>query len=262
MALRRRGSGPPIVLVHGNSCSSRCYVKQFDSYLAERFALLALDLPGHGASPPPAVPEQGYSLPGHAGALVAAAASLGAEDAVFVGWSMGGHVVLEAAPLLPRASGFLIFGTPPIARFDDFVRAVTDDPAGQAAFSEAPSEQEVRALLQLFFRSGTGAPEMFVEDFANTDPRARSLLGASVASGKLRDEVQVVGRLAAPLAVLHGADERVIVNRRYLDEMVMPSLWRGSVQEIPKAGHAAQWENPERFNSLLEAFALDCARHR
>jgi hypothetical protein len=38
----------------------------------------------------------------------------------------------------------------------------------------------------------------------------------------------------------------------------MPTLWRGSVQEVPEAGHAAQWENAPVFDRLVGEFAREC----
>ena len=58
--------------------------------------------------------------------------------------------------------------------------------------------------------------------------------------------------------MLHG-DEEQLVNRRYFDSVAMPTLWRGAVQTIPDAGHMPQWEMPEAFNALIEAFVRDTA---
>src|ERR1700677_4384860 len=44
------GQGPPVVLIHGNSSSSSVFSRQLDGALGERFRLIAVDLPGHGAS--------------------------------------------------------------------------------------------------------------------------------------------------------------------------------------------------------------------
>src|SRR5690242_3554348 len=96
LAVRRSaGRGPTIVLVHGNSCSSRCFERQLESALARRCRMIAIDLPGHGDSPPAADPDTGYTLPGYADALLKVARELDATGAVFVGWSLGGHIVLE-----------------------------------------------------------------------------------------------------------------------------------------------------------------------
>lgn len=259
LSVRRRGRGTPIVLCHGNSCSSRSFEKQLDSALADRFQLVAIELPGHGDSPPASSPERDYSLGGHAAAVAAAVRELDVSGAVFVGWSLGGHVLLEASALLPEAAGFFIFGAPPIATLDDFSRATFDAPGIEAAFREDCSDEEVRAFASCLFRPGYPVPQLFIDDFRRTDPRARSFLAANAAEGKLRDEVRIVEELEVPLAVVHGVRERV-VRRGYFDQVSMPTLWRGAVQEIAGAGHAPQWETPERFNELLADFALDCAR--
>ena len=44
------GSGPAIVLVHGNSASSRAFARQLDGPLGAKYRIIAPDLPGHGGS--------------------------------------------------------------------------------------------------------------------------------------------------------------------------------------------------------------------
>lgn len=251
------GDGPPILLVHGNSGSGAAFQRQLEGELGRRFRLLAVDLPGHGASARAADPVTGYTLPGHAAALLAVAEALGSEDAVFAGWSLGGHVVLEAAPHLPRAAGFCIFGAPPVGKPPAMDRAFLPNPAMAAAFTEAPSEAEMRALIDSWMRPGTAPPEAFCEDFRRADGRARATLGASVESLDFADEVAIVRSLDRPLAVLHGAHEQ-LVSLAYVEALEMPTLWRGAVQVLPDAGHAIQWESPEVFEALLGDFVRHC----
>ena len=52
------GKGPAAVLIHGNSSSSRVFSRQLDGPLGERFRLVAVDLPGHGASDDAKRPER------------------------------------------------------------------------------------------------------------------------------------------------------------------------------------------------------------
>jgi len=48
---------------------------------------------------------------------------------VIVGWSLGGHIALEAASALPDAAGFVIFGTPPVSGPADMPEAFLPNPA-------------------------------------------------------------------------------------------------------------------------------------
>jgi len=249
-----RGTGAPIVLCHGNSCSSGSFERQLTGDLARRHRVIAIDWPGHGDSGRATVPANAYTLPGYARVLVEVARQLDASDAVFVGASLGGHVVLEAALELPDALGFFVFGTPPLESASSLPRALSSDPALQAAFREESTDPEVRACLASFFRSGFELPESFVRDFYRTDMRARSAIAASVARNELRDEVRVVAKLGSRVAIVHGRYDTV-VNRAYLDALPMPDVWGEGLQVLPDAGHTPQWETPEQFGELVEAFA-------
>ena len=64
------------------------------------------------------------------------------------------------------------------------------------------------------------------------------------------------GALERPLAILHGEGDQ-FVNLAYLRQLSIPSLWRGSVQLIPEAGHAPHQETPDEFSELLQQFIAD-----
>jgi pimeloyl-ACP methyl ester carboxylesterase len=252
------GPGPAVVLIHGNSSSSRAFSRQLDGPVGKRLRLVAVDLPGHGASDDAKDPTA-YSLPGHARAVRAVVETLGLGDAHFVGWSLGGHVALDMAPDLPKAHGFLVFGTPPVISPDSMGEAFLPNPAMKFAFRQSLGREEASAYLAAFFRPGfADVPPFFLDDILRTDGRARSGLSANAATGGYRDEIAVVRDLKVPLAVLQGADEQLI-NGHYFASLVMPTLWRGAVQTIPAAGHTPQWETPEAFDALIEAFIAEMA---
>ena len=250
------GQGPPVVLIHGNSSSSRVFSRQLDGRLGQRFRLIAVDLPGHGASDDAEDPSA-YSLPGHARAVRAVLDALGIDEAHFVGWSLGGHVALEMAPDLRNPRGFVIFGTPPLTSGEAMSEAFFRNPAMKVTFQERIDSLEASAYVAAFFRPGfADIPPFFLDDVLRTDGRARSNLGASIGPGEFHDECAVVRDLRAPLAVLHGGEEQ-LVNGRYFDSVAMPTLWRRAVQMIPDAGHTPQWETPEVFDALIEAFVRE-----
>lgn len=109
------GTGPGVMLIHGNSASSQTFKEQVMGEFGQKYRVVAMDLPGHGESEQAADPAKTYHMPGYAAVVAEVAQKLGLTDGVFVGWSLGGHIVLEAVKLLPDAAGFVIFGTPPLA---------------------------------------------------------------------------------------------------------------------------------------------------
>jgi pimeloyl-ACP methyl ester carboxylesterase len=247
------GAGRPILLVHGNSSSSRIWQKQLQGPLGTKYRLIAIDLPGHGASSPAANPEQDYSGPGYSACVAAIARELGLKGAVVVGWSLGGHAVLNAATSLPMAAGLMIFGTPPIGKTPDGFSGFTALSA--TGFTPAPTDAEIEAWLKSAFAPGYAPiPSFVAADFRNTDGNARGYLGASAQSGRFADEVEIVRHLKIPLAIVQGGEEQ-IVDLGYLQRLPAPTLWRGQVQVIEGAGHATQWEQAEAFDRIVDEFA-------
>ncbi|OLR95055.1 alpha/beta fold hydrolase [Actinokineospora bangkokensis] len=247
---------PPVVLVHGNSSSTRTWLPLLRSGLGSSFRCLALDLPGHGGSEP-VRDEAGYSLPRYAALLTGFARELDVSGAVFVGWSLGGQIVLEAAPGLPDARGFAVFGTAPIGTPADMAEAFLPNPAMGALFSDEVSEDEARVVAASFTAPGSPLDlSEFVEDILATDGAARTGLAASAGAGQFADEFAILSALRLPLAVLHGAEEQLI-NFDYLRGLDFPALWRNAVQVVPGAGHAPHQEAPARFAALLTEFILD-----
>jgi pimeloyl-ACP methyl ester carboxylesterase len=253
------GSGPAALLIHGNSLSARSFQHQLQGPLGKAFRLVAIDLPGHGNSADAQDPAAAYNLPGYASIVAAAAEQLGLLDAAIVGWSLGGHIALEAAQLLPAARSFLIFGTPPLGIPPAMADAFLPSPAMGAAFTEHMTEEDVQAFVTGLFPTGTDIPEFFFEDVRRTDGRARAQLAISVGTVNYTDELQIVNSLSRPLAIIHGEQEQ-FVNLSYIQGLTIPTLWRGAVQLIKQAGHATQWTPSSKFNSLLASFLIETAQ--
>lgn len=260
------GTGDPIMLIHGNSSSGRVFQHQLDGEFGRKYHVVAIDLPGHGDSDP-AREMSAYNLPNYAATVVAAAKALQMENAVFVGWSLGGHILLQAHKSLPDASGLVIFGTPPLAFPPALEEAFLPNPAMGVAFKAAITEEEAIAFATAFFAPETSvdlAP--FVAEIQNTDGNARAGLAASIAANSQvgeshQNEVDVVTNLSIPLAILHGQKDQ-LVSEPYISALNIPALWHGAVQIIPDAGHTPQWEQPEKFNELLEAFVVEVNREK
>ncbi len=247
------GTDTPVMLIHGNSSSGHVFQNQLTGWFGEKYRVVAIDLPGHGSSDS-AADATAYSLPMYADVVVRAAAHLGMDDAVFVGWSLGGHIVLEAHHLLPNARGFAIFGTPPLAFPPAMEAAFLPSASTGFGFQQKLSPEQAKAFAMDFFApDSTVDIAPFVSTILATDGNARAGLAASIAPDGFQDEVEVVANMEKPIAVFHGKSEQ-LVSLDYIKAQTMPTLWRQEVQVIDSAGHAPHWEQPQAFNMLLDHF--------
>ena len=251
--------GPGVFLLHGNSSSARVYQRLLDGKLGRELRLAAIDLPGHGRSDRAREdPAKVYRLGGYAAVVVEAARRLELTRGVFVGWSLGGDILLQAARRLPEAAGFLIFGTAPLRAPHDGSGFIPGSP-GRLGLAENLSAEQIATYGRAFFRPGAAdLPDFVFRDLRATDPRARKLLGLSLKAGRYRDEAAVLAGLRCPVAIVHGLEEQ-FVDLAYLERLAVPSLWRGAAQTVERAGHAVHLERPHAFERLLQAFVTTVA---
>ncbi len=127
------GSGPELFLLHGWGMSGAVW-ERLAAALSGLFRVTAVDLPGHGRS--------SYELDGTLQSWTSACLEAAPENAVWIGWSLGGSLALEAALRSPqRVRALVLVGATPrfvqgpdwshampattLARFQD---ALMDDP--------------------------------------------------------------------------------------------------------------------------------------
>jgi pimeloyl-[acyl-carrier protein] methyl ester esterase len=198
MFIETVGHGPPLVLVHGWAMHGGIFAP-LRAALAARFTVHAVDLPGHGRSL-----ERDGPLDLRRCALRIADAVPGA---IWLGWSLGGLVALEAALERPRhvRALALIAASPRFVAAPDWPHGV--EPAVFDAFG------------QDLARDWRGTLDRFLALECVGSDRARSELR------ELRAQVFERGEPA-----LHVLDDglKILADtdlRRHLPELECPSLW-------------------------------------
>lgn len=250
------GKGQTVVLIHGNSHSSKSFYNQLEGPVGKDYRLIAIDLPGHGESLPSNDPKNIYSLPGYARVIHNLLDQLKISDLVLVGHSLGGHVVLELSKMVSNVKGILIFGTPPLGKPPALQQAFNVYPGSTLLSKRRLNEVQIKLVASTLIKEGGEVPQFVLDDIQNTDPKARSLMTSSTAANLFYDEIDIVSSLDIPLAIIHGAHDQV-VSLNYINKLQMPTLWKGKIQTIKNAGHCPQYETPEQFNKILEQFLLD-----
>lgn len=236
----REGSGPPIVLVHGFTQTSRCWGPEAAD-LATDHEVIRVDAPGHGGS---AGILAGLRTGGR---LIA---DQGGE-ATYVGYSMGARFCLHLAlsnPELVRGL-VLIGGTAGIEdpaeraerRAQDLRTAARLRHDGLEAFLDAWLTQPLFARLP---------PEAAhrAERLQNTvDGLVSSLEQAG--TGSQDPSWHRLATLAMPVLVVAGAlDEKFAALGTRMAEAIGDNA---TLALVPGAGHAAHLEQPGAFLSIL-----------
>lgn len=253
VAVRDAGTGSSsVILIHGNSSSSAVFQPQIDSAALARHRLVAIDLPGHGASADATHPERTYTRPGFADTLAEVISHIGVAGPVLVGWSLGGHIALELAPRLPSVRGILICGAPPVG--SAMAEGFRPGSAVRYGARESLSAEELEAFGLAVFGRTLDAPLRAA--MARADGRARRIMFEAAHAGVGVNQRHVAEHFAAPLAVVNGAGDTMI-NLDYVDGIAYANLWSGQCHRLPDAGHAAFRDDPVAFNALLARFLAD-----
>lgn len=242
----RDGSGEPIVLIHGFTQTRRCWGPVAED-LARDHTVVRVDAPGHGRSS-----EVMAGLRGGARMI----ADQG-DEAVYVGYSMGGRYALHLAlgnPELVR--GLVLIGA----------TAGIDDPAERAARAESDRATAARIrelglldflhewLAQPLFAGLDESGRFLVERMENTvEGLENSLLQAG--TGVQDPTWDRLHRLSMPVLVVAGElDAKFTELGRRLVDCIGANA---QLALVPGAGHTAHLEQPTHFLGILRAWLTD-----
>lgn len=250
--------GQPLFFLHGNSLAADTFGRQWWDPALQRFRLVAMDLPGHGQS---SALLGKYSVPAMRGVVRATMQALGVEQALAVGHSYGGNLLLELLPDLPGLRGLLTVGAPPVGTPADMQAAFRLSETGMLFYEAVLSAAQTEALARYCLRPASPVDEvaLLAANIARTDGRARPDLLASIGAGDLSDEVAHVRQTAVPLAFVVGEFEEAI-HFAYFDGLAASSRWGKALHVVPGSGHSPMLENPAAFNQFLLEFAVATGR--
>ena len=201
------GEGDPVVLVHGfgGDKNSWLFVQQ---PLAETHTVIALDLPGHGASDKDVGDG---SLATLADTVVGFLDALGIARAHLVGHSLGGAVVAAAARSAPEKVASLTLLAP--AGY-----GTVADAEYLRGFASASSRRQLKPLLGRLFADESLATRQLADDLLRykrldgVDKALAAILGTLLTDDD-RQAIDTPGLLAGldvPVTVVWGSSDRIL----------------------------------------------------
>lgn len=247
LAYDERGTGRPVLLVHGYPLSRAMWAPQLDG-LSGAARLIAVDLRGHGESdalPGPYTMEQ---LADECAELLDALRIR--EPIVLGGLSMGGYVAFAFWRRHPeRVAGLILAATRAGA---DSPEARTGRDTAMATAQSAGVGAVVESMLPRLLAPGG------VETRPELAARVRGIMAGTPLAGMLgdlaglRDRVDSTATLATitvPTLVVHGANDQLIPPAEA--ERTAAAIADATLAVIDEAGHLPNLEQPERFNTAV-----------
>jgi pimeloyl-ACP methyl ester carboxylesterase len=252
------GSGLPLLMLHGNSSCKEVFSNQLNSEIGEKYRLIAMDLPGHGASSRAVNPQSTYSWPGYAVAATELLEEMGVSNAAVYGWSLGGQIGIEMLRCYPGIVGLMISGAPPIRPdMESIQQGFKASPALMLAGQEIWTDDEFQVFGDTVFGE-LEVPELR-DAGRRTHGAARRFLLESLIAGKASDQRALVKRSKVPIAVVNG-ERDPLVNLDYIGGLSYSSLWDEHCYILRGLGHVPFLQSPDVFNPLLGRFMVDMER--
>jgi pimeloyl-[acyl-carrier protein] methyl ester esterase len=246
------GSGPALVLVHGWGLHSGIWTALMPE-LVRRFRVTRVDLPGHGLS---RSEDCGFSLEAAAEDVAAVAP----RGAAWLGWSLGGQVVLAAAAAGWRIPRLVLVATTP-----RFV-AGPDWPCGMAAealadFAAALAQdyhKTVRDFLTLQLRGDRQAATLLAElrrILAEREDPSPGALRAGLSILADTDLRALLPAIDQPALVVAGERDRLTPAEA--GRQLAAALPAARFRSFPDAAHAPFLTHPEAFVAAVAGFLAD-----
>ncbi|WP_194925983.1 alpha/beta fold hydrolase [Catenulispora pinisilvae] len=253
LSYARRGSGTPLVLIHGIGHRWQAWEPVLDR-LAEHHDVIAIDIPGFGKSAPllPA-PGRRYTIEFAMSGIADSFAGFGIERPHVAGNSLGGALALE------------------LARHGHAASVTAFSPAG---FWQTRWETAWATGNLSLSRAATFAPKPVLRYVADHETTRGLAFGMIFGRPRRLDPAQALGDTLAmregrsfrpvakearhyryagesdvPTTVAWGTKDRILLHRQF--EQAKRILPKARFEDLPGCGHVPMNDDPERVSRLI-----------
>jgi len=230
--------GPVILLTHGYSATSQMWEGQIDE-LSKDHRLVTWDMRGHGQSDSPDDPSL-YSEPATVEDMAALLDAVGAKTAIVGGLSLGGYMSLAFNRVHPdRVEALLIIDTGPGFKKDE-------SREGWNKTSLRTAERyETEGLAVL----NSGSAER--RQAQHTSAKGLALAARGMLTQRDAGVINSLPDIKVPSIVVVGSEDTPFLAASDYMAAKIPGAQKAV---IPKAGHAANIDEPQAFNDAILNF--------
>lgn len=254
----QRGSGPPLVLIHGGWQDSASWEHQVE-YFADDYRVITYDLRGHGRTG--ATGASKYSVDLFVDDLERLLAELDIHNPTLAGISVGGMIIRAFLSRHPEAVRGAVIGGP----FQSMMSM--DLPTDLNPFLSPV--QGISQMVSMMGSAATFRTLITSMEATNggtwlsldTDVRAQTITAAgAVPKAEYSKIFRVIyesnpveiSHVETPLLVLYGDHEASQIKRQ--GQQLAQSVPHGRHLEIPDAAHLVNQDNPAAFNRACAEF--------
>ena len=241
--LRTGGGKPPLVLLHGLTGNGACWDPLARS-LENEYDVVMPDARGHGIS---STPLQRYRYEDHASDVIELIRGLRLFAPVFLGHSMGGMTAAVVASLAAKIVRGVILVDPTFLS-PQRQREVCDSDAAEQ-HRRLLGQDKCDVLAQLQIRHARRSPEI-VELIATARLQTR-MSAFDVLTPPTPEYHQLVSTIDVPILFVIGDAGVVSLETARELQSLNP---RVRIELIQDAGHGAQYDQPERFEAVVQSF--------
>lgn len=228
--VRQEAQAPVFVLIHGLLISSR-YMVPTAERLGMMYPVYALDLPGFGKS---ADPAKVLTIEQLSDAIVAWLDVMHLPQAIFLGNSLGGQILIDLAARYPERVDRLILVGP------------TVDPQARTVIQQA-----TRLLVDFVFEKPSLLYHLLIDSWRAGVWRTWQTFQYALADYS----EEKLGAIGAPTLVVRGERDRVAPQRWI--ETIVQRLPNGQAAVIEGGPHCVNYTTPDALVQVVQTFLAD-----
>jgi pimeloyl-ACP methyl ester carboxylesterase len=248
IAYERRGSGPPLVLLHGGMSDHREWRRQLEG-LSDAFTVVAWDAPGNGGS---SDPPESFRFDEYAGCLAGFVEALGLGRPHVLGLSWGSSLALALYGRRPDVPRSLILaaayaGWTGSLQRDEVKRRLAD----ALREMDLPAEQYARSWIPTLLteRARPEVAEELVSIMRDFRPGGARPMLQAMAEADLRP---VLPTIRVPTLLLSGEDDAR--SPTAVAREMQRAIPGSELVILPRVGHQSNIEAADRFNDEVRRF--------